>query len=154
MNNSDIDLSKLPKFVYIFLIALVAGILFWAFIGSALLRDAPEMQEAHDETVRLVKKYDTAMEQKDTIEKEIKRNNEEFEKKQKELFIDVDTCSKELEQYFKDNGIKLDTYALSAPVADSLKRVSSSGYPVYSTDLSIAYKDTYEKTLKELCIQA
>ncbi|MBQ2443697.1 MAG: hypothetical protein II501_00280 [Clostridia bacterium] len=147
MNNSDIDLSKLPKFVYIFLIALVAGILFWAFIGSALLRDAPEMQEAHDETVRLVNKYDTAMEQKDTIEKEIKRNNEEFEKKQKELFIDVDTCSKELEQYFKDNGIKLDTYALSAPVADSLKRVSSSGYPVYSTDLSIAYKDTYEKTL-------
>ena len=32
-------------------------------------------------------------------------------------------------------------------MADSLKRVSSSGYPVYSTDLSIAYKDTYEKTL-------
>ena len=40
MNNSDIDLSKLPKFVYIFLIALVAGILFWAFIGSSLLTEA------------------------------------------------------------------------------------------------------------------
>lgn len=147
MNNSDIDLSKLPKFVYIFLIALVAGILFWAFIGSALLRDAPEMQEAHNENVILINKYDTAMEQKASIEKEIERNNQEYEKKQTELFVDVDTCSKELEQYFKDQGIKLDTYALSTPTSDRLKRVSSAGYPVYSTDISIAYKDTYDKTL-------
>ena len=147
MNNSDRDLSKLPKFVYIFLIALVAGILFWAFIGSSLLTEAPKMQEEHNETVRLINKYDTAMDQKDSIEKEIKRNNQEYEKKQKELFVDVDTCSKELEQYFKDKGIKLDNYALSTPTGDRQKRVSSAGYPVYSTDISIAYKDTYEKTL-------
>lgn len=140
-------LKKIPKFIYVLLITIVVGVLFWIFVGQSLITKAPEMIKEHEDNVVLINKYDNALAQEDAIEAEIKKNNDQYEIKQKELFVDLDTCSKEIEKYCKDNNIALSNYTLSEPTVDKLNRISSAGFPVYTVDINIAYKDTYDTTL-------
>lgn len=144
---NQLDLKKIPKFIYVLLITIVVGVLFWIFVGQSLITKAPEMIKEHEDNVTLITKYDNALAQEDAIEAEIKKNNEQFETKQKELFVDLDTCSKEIEKYCKDNDISLSNYTLSDPTVDKLNRISSAGYPVYTVDINIAYESTYDTTL-------
>lgn len=144
---NQLDLKKIPKFIFVLIITLVVGVLFWIFVGQSLLKKAPEMIKEHEDNVVLITKYDNALAQEDAIEAEIKKNNEQFETKQKELFVDLDTCSKEIEKYCKDNDISLSNYTLSDPTVDKLNRISSAGYPVYTVDINIAYEGTYDTTL-------
>lgn len=141
------DLKKIPKFIYVLLITIVVGVLFWIFVGQSLITKAPSMIKEHEDNVVLINKYDNALAQEDAIEAEIKKNNEQYEIKQKELFVDLDTCSKEIEKYCKDHNIELTNYTLSEPTVDKLNRISSAGFPVYTVDINIAYKDTYDTTL-------
>ena len=144
---NQLDLKKIPKFIYVLLITIVVGVLFWIFVGQSLITKAPSMIKEHEDNVVLINKYDNALAQEDAIEAEIKKNNEQYEIKQKELFVDLDTCSKEIEKYCKDHNIELTNYTLSEPTVDKLNRISSAGFPVYTVDINIAYKDTYDTTL-------
>lgn len=144
---NEFDFKKIPTFVYVLLITIVVAIIYWIFIGQSLISNAPAMMKEHEENVAKIAEYDRAMEQKDAIENEIKKNNETYKTKQKELFVDLDTCSKELESYCTKNNIKLDNYAISEPKQDSRNRTSSAGYPVYTVDISLSYNDTYDTTL-------
>ena len=144
---NQLDLKKIPKFIYVLLITIVVGVLFWIFVGQSLITKAPEMIKEHEDNVALITKYDNALAQEDAIEAEIKKNNEQFETKQKELFVDLDTCSKEIEKYCKDNDISLSNYTLSDLIVDKLNRISSAGYPVYTVNINLAYQSTYDTTL-------
>lgn len=144
---NQLDLKKIPKFIYVLLITIVVGVLFWIFVGQSLVKNAPKMIKEHEDNVVLITKYDNALAQEKAIEAEIKKNNEEYDRKQKELFVDLDTCSKEIEKYCKDNNIALTNYNLSEPVVDKLNRISSAGYPVYTVDINVAYQGTYDTTL-------
>lgn len=144
---NQMDLKKIPKFIYVLLITIVVGVLFWIFVGQALIKNAPGMIKEHEDNVVLITKYDNALAQEKAIEAEIKKNKEEYDRKQKELFVDLETCSKEIEQYCKENDISLANYTLSEPTVDKLNRVSSDGYPVYTVDINIAYEGTYDTTL-------
>lgn len=144
------DFKKVPTFAYVFVITLVVAIVYWIFIGQSLVTNAPAMMEEHESNVAKFEEYDRALKQESAIETEIKKNNETYETKQKELFVDLDTTSKELENYCTKNSIKLDNYAISEPTQDSKNRTSSAGYPVYTVDINISYTDTYDKTLSLL----
>ena len=144
----DLDLKKLPKFAYVVAIVLFVAILYWIFIGRSLIENAPIMMKEHEDNVALINKYDNVLSQEKVIEDEIKKNTQEYEKKQKELFIDLDSCSKEIEKYCKDKNIKLKNYSISEPQVDKKGRVSSAGYPVYTVNINLSYSDTYDKTLE------
>lgn len=143
----DLDFKKIPAFAYIFVITLVVAIVYWIFVGQSLISNAPQMMKEHEENLATFQKYDSALNQEKAIEDEIKKNNQIYETKQKELFVSLDTCSRELEKYCSQKGIKLDDYALSEPRQDSKNRTSSAGYPIYTVDISLSYTDTYDKTL-------
>lgn len=147
---NEFDFKKVPTFAYVLLITIVVAIIYWIFVGQSLVSNAPTMMKEHEENVAKIEEYDRAMEQKDAIENEIKKKNQTYETKQKELFVDLDTCSKELENYCTKNNIKLDNYAISEPQQDSRNRTSSAGYPVYTVDISLSYEDTYDTTLNLL----
>ena len=143
----DLDLSKLPKFVYIFVVTLVVAIVYWIFIGRVLVENAPTMIQEHQDNVALITKYDNALKQEKVIEAEIEKNTQEYDKRQAEMFIDLKTCSKELEQELKSRNIKLKTYSIAEPQLDTMGRVSSGGYQVYTVNIALAFNDTYDKTL-------
>lgn len=143
----DFDFKKIPTFAYILIITLVVAIIYWIFIGQSLVSNAPAMMKEHEDNLSTFKQYDMALKQEKAIEEQIKKDNQTYETKQKELFISLDTCSKELEKYCSQKGIKLDNYAISDPNEDSKNRTSSAGYPVYTVDISLSYTDTYAKTL-------
>ncbi len=146
----DLDLKKLPKFVYIFVVTLIVAIIYWIFIGTKLIENAPTMIQEHQNNVTLIQTYDSALKQEKIIESEIDKNTKLWEQKQKEMFIDLDTCSKELEQVLKDKGIKLKTYSIAEPQDDEMGRISSGGYKVCTVAIGLAFTDTYDKTLEIL----
>ena len=80
---NELDLKKIPKFIYVLLITIVVGVLFWIFVGQALVKNAPKMIKEHEDNVVLITKYDNALAQENAIEAEIKKNNEEYVRKQK-----------------------------------------------------------------------
>lgn len=141
------DLKKIPKFIYVLVITIVAVIVFWLTIGQTLLTQAPKMIVEHEANVQLVKEYDEALKIKDEIEKEIKKNQEEFNKTQKELFVDKDTSTEEIEDYSDKNDILLKNYTISEPTTDSKGRVSSAGYPVKTVSISLGFDASYDKSM-------
>lgn len=148
--NNQFDAKKIPKFLYLLLGTIIAIVLFMIFVGSPLIQNAGSMQKEHQDTQNLIRDYDNALAQEKTIEDEIKKNQDEFKLKEEELFVDVDTCSKEIEAYCREQDIKLINYSISEPVQDQLSRVSTGGFPVYTVNINISYADTYEKTMSFL----
>lgn len=148
--NNQFDAKKIPKFLYLLLGTIIVLVLFIIFVGTPLIQKAPGMRSEHQEHLQTIREYDNALQLQSTIEDEIKKNQDEFKIKEKELFVDLDTSSREIEQYCRDKGINLKNYNLSEPKQDSLNRVSTGGYPVYTVDISLSYTDTYDKTLSLL----
>lgn len=148
--NNQFDAKKIPKFLYLLLGTIIVLVLFIVLVATPLIKKGPTMQENHQTHLQTIREYDNALKLESSIEAEIKKNQEEFKAKEKELFVDLDTSSKEIEEYCRNKGIDLINYNLSEPKEDSLNRVSTGGYPVYSVNISLSYKDTYEKTLNLL----
>lgn len=148
--NNQFDAKKIPKFVYLLFGTFAALIIFVIFVATPLIKNGASMQQAHREHLQKVREYDNALQLQSSIEDEIKKNQSEFKIKEKELFVDLDTSSREVEQYCREKDIELKSYNLSEPKEDSLNRVSTGGYPVETVDISLSYTDTYEKTLNLL----
>ncbi len=144
------QLKKVPKFVFVLAAAIVVAVIFSFTIGMSLINNAPTMINEHNENVRKIAEYDTALSQQDKIEAEIKKNQAEYDKKQKELFVDLDTCTKEIEQYCTDRNIILKTYSLGEPQEDKLNRTSTGGYPVKSVSITLNYDGSYDTALSML----
>ena len=144
------QLKKVPKFLFVLVGTIVVAIVFWIFIGMSLINNAPTMINEHNENVKKIAEYDTALSQQYKIEAEIKKNQAEYDKKQKELFVDLDTCTKEIEQYCSDRNILLKTYNLGEPQEDKLNRTSNGGYPVKSVSITLNYSGNYETALSML----
>lgn len=148
--NNQFDAKKIPKFLYLLLGTVVALILFMIFIGRPLIQNAAGMQKKHQIAQDTIRDYDNALSMEKTIEDEIKKNQDEFNLKQKELFVDLDTCSKEIEDYCSKQNIVLTNYSIAEPTQDKLNRVSTGGYPVYTVNIDLSYVDTYDKTMSLL----
>lgn len=148
--NNQFDAKKIPKFLYLLFGTIVALVVFSIFVLTPLIQNAGAMQKKHEDTQQLIRQYDQALSIKDTIEKEIKKNQEEFKLKEEELFVNLDKSSILLEEYFTKNNIRLKSYTLAEPQPDSMGRVSSGGYPVNTVSISLAYSDSYEKTMSLL----
>lgn len=148
--NNQFDVKKIPKFIWLLLGTIIAIILFVIFVGTPLLNNASSMQKEHQNTQSLLRDYDNALSLEKSIEDEIKRNQDEFKLKEEELFVNLDTCSKEIEKYCRDNNIDLTTYTIAEPSVDQYNRVSTGGFPVYTVNINLSYTDTYDKTMSLL----
>lgn len=144
------QLKKVPKFVFVLVAAIIVAVVFSFTIGKSLIENAPTIINEHNENVKKIAEYDTALSQQDKIEAEIKKNQAEYDKKQKELFVDLDTCTKEIEQYCSDRNILLKTYNHGEPQEDKLNRTSNGGYPVKSVSITLNYSGNYETALSML----
>ncbi len=148
--NNQFDAKKIPKFIYLLIGTIIALALFSIFVARPLIRDHSKMTSAHQTHLKKVKDYDNALQQEKLIRAEIEKNQKECKNKEKELFVDLDTSSREIEAYCREKKIDLSSYNLSEPRLDSQNRLSTGGYPVETVDISLTYTDTYEKTLNLL----
>lgn len=148
--NNQFDAKRIPKFIYLLLGTIIAIVVFMIFVGYPLMRDAGNMQQAHTQVLKEIRDYDQAIKMRDSIEAEIKKNQAEFEQKEKELFIDRKESSKDIERYCRENNIILQNYSLGGAGDDEKCRVSTGGYPVKKVPITVTYKDTYAKTINFL----
>ena len=148
--NNQFDVKKIPKFFYLLIGTILALVLFIILVATPLIQDGPSMQAAHTKHLQTVRDYENALKLQASIEDEIEKNKKEYEKQKKELFVDLDTSSREIEQYCRNKDIDLNSYNLSKPQTDPQNRVSTGGYPVKTVEISLSYTDTYEKTLNLL----
>ena len=85
------QLNKIPKFLFVLVAAIVVAVVFWMTIGMSLISNAPSLMSEHDANVKKIAEYDTALSQQKQIEAEIKKNQDEYNRKQEELFVDLST---------------------------------------------------------------
>lgn len=148
--NNQFDPKKIPKFIYLLIGTIIAIVLFVIFVLTPLIQNSGAMKQKHITTQQLIRDYDSALETQEQIEAEIKKNQNDCKTKEEEIFVNLDKSSKLIEAYCSKNNIKLKTYTIADPKEDSMGRVSTGGYPVYTVNISISYVDTYEKTMSLL----
>lgn len=144
------QLNKIPKFLFVLVAAILVAVVFWMTIGMSLINNAPSLMLEHDANVKKIAEYDTALSQQKQIEAEIKKNQDEYNRKQEELFVDLSTCTKEIEEYCSNRNIVLKNYSLGEPQEDTMNRTSNSGYPVKSVDIALSYSGSYDTALSML----
>lgn len=144
------QLNKIPKFLFVLVAAILVAVVFWMTIGMSLISNAPSLMSEHDANVKKIAEYDTALSQQKQIEAEIKKNQDEYNRKQEELFVDLSTCTKEIEEYCSNRNIVLKNYSLGEPQEDTMNRTSNSGYPVKSVDIALSYSGSYDTALSML----
>ena len=144
------QLNKIPKFLFVLVAAILVAVVFWMTIGMSLINNAPSLMSEHDANVKKIAEYDTALSQQKQIEAEIKKNQDEYNRKQEELFVDLSTCTKEIEEYCSNRNIILKNYSLGEPQEDTMNRTSNSGYPVKSVSIALGYNGGYDTALSML----
>ena len=144
------QLNKIPKFLFVLVAAILVAVVFWMTIGMSLISNAPTLMSEHDANVKKIAEYDTALSQQKQIEAEIKKNQDEYNRKQEELFVDLSTCTKEIEEYCSNRNIILKNYSLGEPQEDTMNRTSNSGYPVKSVNIALGYSGSYDTALSML----
>lgn len=144
------QLNKIPKFLFVLVAAILVAVVFWMTIGMSLVNNAPSLMSEHDANVKKIAEYDTALSQQKQIEAEIKKNQDEYNRKQEELFVDLSTCTKEIEEYCSNRNIVLKNYSLGEPQEDTMNRTSNSGCPVKSVKIALGYSGSYDTALSML----
>lgn len=144
------QLNKIPKFLFVLVAAILVAVVFWMTIGMSLVNNAPSLMSEHDANVKKIAEYDTALSQQKQIEAEIKKNQDEYNRKQEELFVDLSTCTKEIEEYCSNRNIVLKNYSLGEPKEDTMHRTSNSGCPVKSVNIALSYSGSYDTALSML----
>lgn len=148
--NNQFDAKRIPKFIYLLIGTIIAVVVFMFLVGSPLINNASKMQQDHTNVLKEIREYDKAIKMQENIEAEIERNQAEFEQKEKDLFVDLDTSSRDIESYCRQNNIDLTSYSLGEAQEDSKNRVSTGGYPVKTVSIGVSYSDTYAKTISFL----
>lgn len=110
----------------------------------------PRMDAAHQEAVDTIEFYDSSIANQDVIEADIASLTAQWEKYQKEMFVNADAVLKDLNTAIKDYEIDVGTFNVSPSEADPSGTVTSEGNPLYFTRVNITCNAEREEILKFL----
>src|SRR5574344_1064676 len=142
----NMDLKDIPKQFVIFLVVLIAFIIFMFAVINPLMNNFPVYESDHATAVQTIAKYEDTNARQAEIQQNIDDLTKQYNEKQEQLFVDSKTSIEDLQAIFKKLGIGMVSLTRGESVADTSGRTSTGGIPLYSTALQFTYKGTVDTT--------
>lgn len=141
---------KIPGYIWIIAVILVACILFLIFVQVPFSKQYPVYETNHNSAVSQIMVYEDYNSRADEVQKKINENKAKYIEESQKLFINAKTTSEDIRKMLKKLDYDLSTLTVSAGVEDAQGRTSSTGDPLYSTQINFAFNATYQKLLDTL----
>lgn len=138
--------KKIPGSFIALGIILFVFIIFLFVVFMPLIQKYPTYEAKHTEAVAQIAEYENVLANQKTVEEKVAELQEQYDTKQKDLFVDADTSVEELQRIFQKLGISMTNLTRSESKQDSLGRVSSIGVPLYSVVLTFSYDNDMATT--------
>ena len=130
--------------------AVVVVIAIAAFVPTVYMpykNKKPEMDAKHQEALDSIAYLDESIANQADIEAEIEDLKAQWEKFQKDMFVDSNSALADLNDAIKECDIDLTGYSAGDPAPDPSGTVTAEGNPLYYTSISISGQSTREKLL-------
>lgn len=142
--------KKIPGYILGILGIVLAFALFTSLVLMPYLQKKPEMDADHEAAVAQIAEYEATIANRDSVIADIEEMTKQWETYKKQMYIDADTTIDDLQKIFAEQSIFVTSLARTEETKDAQGITSSTGAPLYSVQLTLAFKAAPEKLLELL----
>lgn len=136
--------GSFPKYIIAIIAIVLVGILFFFVVQYPFMQKQPELESQHQADASQLKIYQDAYADRSNLAARVSSMKTQYEKDSEELFINATKSPQDIMDMISASKVQPTTYSVSEQVVDSKGRTSSTGEPLYSTNISIVFNSLDE----------
>lgn len=137
--------NSIPKYIFGIIAIVLLAIIFIFTVQVPFSKAQPELEKQHQSDASQLKIYQDAYADRVNLASRVSSMKAQYEKDSKELFVNATKSPEDIMKMLNSSKVLPTTYSVSEQVLDDKGRSSSSGEPLYSTNISISF-DSLDET--------
>ena len=137
--------NSVPKYIFGIIAIVLLAIIFIFTVQVPFSKAQPELEKQHQSDASQLKIYQDAYADRVNLASRVSSMKAQYEKDSKELFVNATKSPEDIMKMLNSSKVLPTTYSVSEQVLDGKGRSSSSGEPLYSTNISISF-DSLDET--------
>lgn len=137
--------NSVPKYIFGIIAIVLLAIIFIFTVQVPFSKAQPELEKQHQSDASQLKIYQDAYADRVNLASRVSSMKAQYEKDSKELFVNATKSPEDIMKMLNSSKVLPTTYSVSEQVVDDKGRSSSSGEPLYSTNISISF-DSLDET--------
>lgn len=137
--------NSIPKYIFGIIAIVLLAIIFIFTVQVPFSKAQPELEKQHQSDASQLKIYQDAYADRVNLASKVSSMKAQYEKDSKELFVNATKSPEDIMKMLNSSKVLPTTYSVSEQVLDDKGRSSSSGEPLYSTNISISF-DSLDET--------
>ena len=137
--------NSVPKYIFGIIAIVLLAIIFIFTVQVPFSKAQPELEKQHQSDASQLKIYQDAYADRVNLASRVSSMKAQYEKDSKELFVNATKSPEDIMKMLNSSKVLPTTYSVSEQVLDDKGRSSSSGEPLYSTNISISF-DSLDET--------
>lgn len=137
--------NSIPKYIFGIIAIVLLAIIFIFTVQVPFSKAQPELEKQHQSDASQLKIYQDAYADRVNLASRVSSMKAQYEKDSKELFVNATKSPEDIMKMLNSSKVLPTTYSVSEQVVDDKGRSSSSGEPLYSTNISISF-DSLDET--------
>lgn len=136
--------GSFPKYIFAVIAIILVAILFFFIVQMPFMQKQPELEKQHQADASQLKIYQDAYADRENLAARVSSMKAQYEKDSEDLFINATKSPQDIMDMINASKVQPTTYSVSEQTVDSKGRTSSSGEPLYSTNISIVFESIDE----------
>ncbi|MFR7819220.1 hypothetical protein [Candidatus Pseudoruminococcus sp.] len=136
--------NSFPKYIIVIALIVVVALIFFFLVQLPFMSKQPELEKQHQADASQLKIYQDAYADRENLAARVSSMKAQYEKDSKDLFINATKSPQDIMDMINASKVMPTTYSVSEQTIDSKGRQSSSGEPLYSTNISIVFNSLDE----------
>lgn len=136
---------SIPKYIYGIVAIIIAALIFLFTVQLPFSEKLPELNKQHEQDASQLQVYEEAYANRVSLADNVSSMKAKYEKDSQDLFINATKSPQDIMAMISACKVTPTTYNVSEQTVDSKGRTSSSGDPLYSTNISLSF-DTLDET--------
>lgn len=138
------SINSIPKYIFGIIAIVLVAIIFIFTVQVPFAQKQPELEKQHQADASQLKIYQDAYANRESLAANVSSMKAKYEKDSQDLFINATKSPQDIMDMISASKVQPTTYSVSEQTADSKGRTSSSGEPLYSTNISIIFNSLDE----------
>lgn len=136
--------NSFPKYIIAIALIIIVALVFFFVVQLPFLNKQPELERQHQSDASQLKIYQDAYADRENLAARVSSMKTQYEKDSQELFINATKSPQDIMDMISASKVQPTTYSVSEQTIDEKGRQSSSGEPLYSTNISITFNSLDE----------
>lgn len=136
--------NSFPKYIIAIALIIVVALIFLFVVQIPFSSKQPELERQHQSDASQLKIYQDAYADRENLAARVSSMKAQYEKDSKDLFVNATKSPQDIMDMINASKVQPTTYSVSEQTIDKKGRQSSSGEPLYSTNISIVFNSLDE----------